>query len=90
VSSRNSLVHLWFNLLQSHERLLGLGELVVEEEQKTPDLYQMYGMSYNAVINTEQRGNNTVEIWHNIQKIITVHHPSFWKFIEALKNKIID
>ncbi|KFD49637.1 hypothetical protein M514_09469 [Trichuris suis] len=43
---------------------------------------------YRATLNDQHRTNNAVEGWHNkFQKLMVVHHPSIWKFIEVLKDE---
>ncbi|KFD61048.1 hypothetical protein M514_08442 [Trichuris suis] len=43
---------------------------------------------YRAVLNDQHRTNNAVECWHNkFQKVMVVHYPSIWKFIEVLKDE---
>ncbi|KHJ40130.1 hypothetical protein D918_09827 [Trichuris suis] len=43
---------------------------------------------YRAVLNDQRSTNNAAEGWHNkFQKVMVVHHPSIWKFIEVLKGE---
>lgn len=43
---------------------------------------------YTLVLNRDHKKNNTVEGWHHkFQKLMLLHHPSVWRFIEVLKDE---
>ena len=43
---------------------------------------------FTSVLNGNHRVNNAVEGWHSkFQKLVVVHYPSIWRFIEVLKDE---
>lgn len=61
---------------------------VAEREEKKLQDFNQKLIDYTSVLNSNHRMNNAVEGWHSkFQKLMVVHHPSIWRFIEVIQDK---